>query len=548
MSAAPEAANPRSDSTGQATASSGDSPKTAPAPIDSELLDVLVVGGGVCGTALLFELARYTDLGRIALVERYDQLALVNSKATNNSQTIHCGDIETNYTLEKALRVKRTAEMIVHYAELLDSASRKRCVFRTPKMVLAVGAKECAVLRERFERFSPHFPAMELLEKQQIAEWEPAVALDKGQLRSEQLLAIGIRRTYTAVDYGQLSESFVQQAQAAINAANAAAVDAVKAQQAFAGRPPMERPAIYEPANPELEQSSIDQSSVAQTALEQPPSVQRRLDLYLGTTVERIQPEGELFRVTLAPTPGCQGSSGQPSQLLVRHVVVNAGAHSLLMAQRMGFGMEYSCLPVAGSFYFTPDLLQGKVYTVQNDKLPFAAIHGDPDVGAAGKTRFGPTALLLPMLERYKPASFWQFLQVLRLDWAVLTVLWQLFRIADIRNYILKNILFELPWLRRWLFLADARKIVPGMTIDQLSFAEGYGGVRPQLIDKRQRKLILGEASIEAMPGLVFNVTPSPGGTCCLGNAHRDLEAIVKRLGCGFDRSGLELELYGENE
>ncbi len=548
MSAAPEAANPRRDSTGQATASSGDTPKTAPAPIDTELLDVLVVGGGVCGTALLFELARYTDLGRIALVERYDQLALVNSKATNNSQTIHCGDIETNYTLEKALRVKRTAEMIVHYAELLDSASRERCVFRTPKMVLAVGDKECAVLRERFARFSPHFPAMELLEKQQIAEWEPAVALDRGQLRAEQLLAIGIRRTYTAVDYGQLSESFVQQAQAAISAANAAAVDAVKLQQVFAGRPPMEGPAIYEPANPELDQPCIDQSSIAQTYLEQPPSEQRRLDLYLGTTVERIQPEGELFRVTLAPTPGCQGGSGQPSQLLARHVVVNAGAHSLLMAQRMGFGMEYSCLPVAGSFYFTPDLLQGKVYTVQNDKLPFAAIHGDPDVGAAGKTRFGPTALLLPMLERYKPASFWQFLQVLRLDWAVFSVLWQLFRIADIRNYILKNILFELPWLRRWLFLADARKIVPGMTIDQLSFAEGYGGVRPQLIDKRQRKLILGEASIEAMPGLVFNVTPSPGGTCCLGNAHRDLEAIVKRLDCGFDRSGLQRELYGETE
>jgi len=503
LSAAPEAANHRSDSTGQATASSGDSPKTAQAPIDTELLDVLVVGGGVCGTALLFELARYTDLGRIALVERYDQLALVNSKATNNSQTIHCGDIETNYTLEKALRVKRTAEMIVHYAELLDSASRERCVFRTPKMVLAVGDKECAVLRERFERFSPHFPAMELLEKHQIAEWEPAVALVEGQLRSEQLLAIGIRRTYTAVDYGQLSESFLRQAQAAISAA---------------------------------------------TALEQPPGEQRRLDLYLGTTVERIQPEGELFRVTLAPTPGCKGGSEHPSQLLVRHVVVNAGAHSLLMAQRMGFGLEYSCLPVAGSFYFTPDLLQGKVYTVQNDKLPFAAIHGDPDVGAAGKTRFGPTALLLPMLERYKPASFWQFLQVLRLDWSVLSVLWRLFRIADIRNYILKNILFELPWLRRWLFLADARKIVPGMTIDQLSFAEGYGGVRPQLIDKRQRKLILGEASIEAMPGLVFNVTPSPGGTCCLGNAHRDLEAIVKRLGCGYDLGRLERELYGETE
>jgi malate dehydrogenase (quinone) len=474
-------------------------PKPATATVDlSQPVDVLIVGGGVCGTALLFELARYTDLGSILLVERYDALARVNSKATNNSQTIHCGDIETNYTLEKAVRVKRTAEMIVNYAELLEPASRELCVFRTPKMVLGVGEQECTFLRERFARFSPHFPAMELLEKPQIAEWEPQVGLVQGELRTEELVAIGIRRTYTAVDYEALSASFVAQAEAAV-----------------AGTP-------------------------------------RQLTVQLGTTVVAITPEGDGYRVELAPTPGCSsglavdGTPVAPHSVWARHVVVNAGAHSLLMAQRMGYGLEYSCLPVAGSFYFTPDLLRGKVYTVQNDKLPFAAIHGDPDVRAPGKTRFGPTALLLPLLERYKPASFWEFLKVLRLDWAVLAVIWQLFRIADIRNYIFKNLLFEVPWLRRRLFLADARKIVPDMRLEDLSFAEGYGGVRPQLIDKTNRKLMLGEASIAARPGLVFNVTPSPGGTCCLGNAARDLEAIVERLGCGFDRQRLARELYGE--
>ena len=471
-------------------------PSGGSAPFD---VDVLIVGGGVCGTALLFELARYTDVERILLVERYDALARVNSKATNNSQTIHCGDIETNYTLEKALKVKRTAEMIVHYAELLDPAVRDRCVFRTPKMVLAVGEQECAFLRERFERFSPHFPAMELLEKEQIAEWEPQVGLVQGELRPEELVAIGIRRTYTAVDYQELSASFVAQAE-----------------EAVAGTP-------------------------------------RQLTVQLGTSVVAISPESDgYYRVELAPTRGCSAGLAAdstpvaPNSVRARHVVVNAGAHSLLMAQRMGYGLEYSCLPVAGSFYFTPDLLRGKVYTVQNDKLPFAAIHGDPDVRAPGKTRFGPTALLLPLLERYKLASFWEFMKVLRLDWAVLAVFWQLFRIADIRNYIFKNLLFEVPWLRRRLFLADARKIVPDMRLEDLSFAEGYGGVRPQLIDKANRKLMLGEASIAARPGLVFNVTPSPGGTCCLGNAARDLEAIVERLGCGFDRQRLARELYGE--
>ena len=455
--------------------------------------DVLIVGGGVCGTALLFVLARYSDLGHLTLVERYEALAQVNSKATNNSQTIHCGDIETNYTLEKAVSVKRTADMIGHYAELLDPEEAGRCVFRTPKMVLAVGEQECRFLRRRFETFSPHFPAMEWLEREQIAEWEPAVALIDGQPRPEPIAAIGIRRSPTAVDYEALADSFVRQARAAVEAPG------------------------------------------------------RQLDLRLGTSVQRITPEGDDPARPSSFVVELEGPEG-PQRLRARHVVVNAGAHSLLMAQQLGFGLQYSCLPVAGSFYFTPDLLRGKVYTVQNDKLPFAAIHGDPDVRAPGKTRFGPTALLLPLLERYKPASFWEFLRVLRLDWSVLAVFWQLFGVATIRNYILRNLLFEVPWLRRRLFLTDARKIVPGMQLSDLRFAEGYGGIRPQLIDKQNRKLMLGEVSIPALPGLVFNVTPSPGGTCCLGNACRDLDAIEQRLGCRVDHDRLTRELRRQGQ
>jgi malate dehydrogenase (quinone) len=125
-------------------------------------------------------------------------------------------------------------------------------------------------------------------------------------------------------------------------------------------------------------------------------------------------------------------------------------------------------------------------------------------------------------------------------------VFWQLFGVADIRNYILRNLLYEVPWLRRRLFLADVRKIVPGLRLEDLRFAEGYGGVRPQLIDRRQRRLMLGEVSIPAVPGLIFNVTPSPGGTCCLGNGERDLEAIAGRLGCRFDRQRFARELHGE--
>ena len=98
--------------------------------------DVLVIGAGISGAALFYELSRYTDIKNIALIEKYHAPATINSKSTSNSQTIHCGDIETNYTLEKAQKVKRTADMIVKYG-LLQNAQNK-FMFSHQKMALAV--------------------------------------------------------------------------------------------------------------------------------------------------------------------------------------------------------------------------------------------------------------------------------------------------------------------------------------------------------------------------------------------------------------------------
>ncbi|MBL4638410.1 MAG: malate:quinone oxidoreductase, partial [Proteobacteria bacterium] len=234
----------------------------------------------------------------------------------------------------------------------------------------------------------------------------------------------------------------------------------------------------------------------------------------------------------------------QDRVIKAKSVVVSAGGHSLLLAQQMGHGLEFSCLPVAGSFYFTPKVLNGKVYTVQNDKLPFAAVHGDPDVLVEGKTRFGPTALLLPLLERYNSGTFFEFLKVLRLDRRVLKVFWDLFKVSDIRNYIFKNFLFEVPGFRRWLFLQDARKIVPSLQLKDVTFAKGFGGIRPQLIDKKNAILMLGEAKINPGNGIIFNMTPSPGGTSCLENAEVDLRFITEFLGAKVDEEKLQQTLH----
>ena len=63
--------------------------------------EVVIVGAGITGCALAYTLARYTNIKSIALIEKYEDVSTLNSKGTSNSQTIHAGDIETNYTLEK---------------------------------------------------------------------------------------------------------------------------------------------------------------------------------------------------------------------------------------------------------------------------------------------------------------------------------------------------------------------------------------------------------------------------------------------------------------
>lgn len=435
----------------------------------TQIQDVIIIGGGVSGTALLYLLAKYTDINNIMLLEKYSEIANVNSHGRNNSQTLHCGDIETNYTLEKALQVKASANMVVRYAE--DLKNKDDILYKYSKMVIGVGDKEVSQLRDRFSQFSPHYSGMKLLEREDIKKVEPAVING----RKEDIVALAVLDEYTAVNFQELSKSFVELAKAIKD---------------------------------------------------------KNVDVKLGCKVAKIKKSAEGY--TVKTSKGTHHA---------KFVVVSSGGHSLLFAHRMGYGLEYSCLPMAGSFYYAPDVLKGKVYTVQNDKLPFAAIHGDPDVLVPGKTRFGPTALALPVLERYNWKTLPEFLYIFKLDLNVIKTLWGLLRVSEIRNYLFKNMCFEIPVIRRHLFLSDARKIVPNMKLKDLTFAKKTGGIRPVMIDKKSHCLHLGEAKLNPGNGLIFNMTPSPGATSCLGNAEKDLDIIVEFLGATADKEALNKDI-----
>ena len=112
--------------------------------------NVIVVGGGISGTALLYTLAKYTNIKDIALFEKYNDLATLNSGPKGNSQTLHCGDIETNYTLDKAISTNRTATMVENYGKMYGYDNKY--MFQIPKMALGVGDKEVKFIKKEIQR------------------------------------------------------------------------------------------------------------------------------------------------------------------------------------------------------------------------------------------------------------------------------------------------------------------------------------------------------------------------------------------------------------
>lgn len=440
--------------------------------------DVIIIGAGASGSALAFALARYTTISKIMIVEKYAKPGQVNSKASNNSQTLHVGDIETNYDLGRIRDVHPAAMMTVHYAEMLPQEERKRILQVVPKMVLGVGEAEVALLEKRFSEISHLFPELEKKYGPALATLEPA--LMKGRTINEPVLALYNPLGY-AVNFEALAASFIAEAE----------------------------------KNDE------------------------QLIVRYNTKVDKIEkdPDG-IYSVYF--------EDGKVAR--ARVVVVNADSYSLLFAKQLGYGKNFSLIPIAGNFYFTQKLLHSKVYTVQKPELPFAAVHGDPDIQHPDLTRWGPTARFKMILESHTSGTFLDYLRSSGLGkWKTWKSFAKILLKKVLRVYLIKNMLYELPWIGKMLFVSNVRKIVPSIKAADVRVAKGFGGMRLQRVDTDTHELKLGEGKIVG-DNIIFNMTPSPGASVALYNAYRDAEQVVAFLGNEVFRKGdMQMELLKED-
>jgi malate dehydrogenase (quinone) len=435
--------------------------------------EVAIVGAGISGTALLYSLSRYTNIERILLIEKESEVGLCNSHKTMNSQTLHFGDIETNYTLEKARKVNRAATLVKNY--LLRNDTEQKSYSKYHKMVLAIGKEQVAEIRQRHQEFQSLFPQLKLIQRSEIELIEPNLV--KGRSPDEEILALYSEAGY-AIDFQALARSFLQKA---------------------------------------FEHD-------------------KAIDTMMATKVKHLKQVGEIYCI--------QTNRGVFS---AKSVVFATGAYSLLFAKSLGYGKDYALLNVAGNFYFSPGILNGKVYTVQIKKIPFAAIHGDAEVHDPSMTRFGPTAKVTLLLEKRKYASIIDYFKTAGLSINAIISFLKILADVTILKYILRNLIYDLPLVGKRLFLKEARKIVPSLKFSELQFAKGYGGIRPQIVNTKTKRLELGEAKIVGK-NIVFNITPSPGASTCLQNAEYDSEKIVSFLGSQytFDRQRFWQDLGDE--
>lgn len=405
--------------------------------------ELIIAGGGITGSALLYTLSHYTNLKSIALLEKHSGLGQANTSGLRNSQTLHFGDIETNYNLEKAKKVKIGASMVAKYLNRLPE--NNGIFLHSNSMILAIGDKEIKILEERFKQFKDVYPDLKRIEADEIRKIEPKIM--EGRDPHTPVLALYSTSGYT-VNYQKLAESFV---------------------------------------------NNTDKN---------------KSEIFFNTKIKSIKKFDDKYIVET-----------EQDTFTAQVIVVALGTHSLLFAKNLGYGLEYAILPIIGDYYTSNNrLLNGKVYTIQNEKLPFAAIHGDPNIFDTSETRFGPTALSLPILERSSLKTFPDFLRSASFDWSAFMTILKFHSDPDILKFITQNFIFTLPIIGLPSFVKNIAKIIPTIKKSDLQPKKGLGGIRPQLVNKKERRLLLGAAEILG-DKIIFNVTPSPGATACLQNA-----------------------------
>jgi len=175
--------------------------------MSSRPYDIVIIGGGVTGAAILYVLAKYTNVKRVALVERNQWAGAVNSAPHSNSQTVHDGGTETNYGREHAEKAKRGAGILCSY---LKTRQDPFLFQKRHRMVIGIGEDDIQVLKNHLEKTGDLYPDLSLIGPEELTTIEPNVM--KGRDPRQTIAALISDEGYI-VNFQRLAETFIREAQ-----------------------------------------------------------------------------------------------------------------------------------------------------------------------------------------------------------------------------------------------------------------------------------------------------------------------------------------------
>lgn len=194
-------------------------------------------------------------------------------------------------------------------------------------------------------------------------------------------------------------------------------------------------------------------------------AMDRGVDFYTGTRVERVRRSGDGFR--LATSAG---------ELRAQYVVNSAGLHADRVASEFGVGEDLQIVPFRGEYYeVVPEkreVCQSMIYPTPDPDLPFLGVHYTRRTD--DKVIVGPNAVLAFGREAYENTDFdlddfaetlgYPGFRRLMADPKMLRVGWQELN----KSY------------RKEKFVEAAQRLVPG--VEARDFRKSYSGIRAQLV------------------------------------------------------------------
>ncbi len=188
------------------------------AALRDDVVDVVLVGGGIM-SAVLGAILKSLEPGfRMRAFERLEAVGLESSLASNNAGTGHAANCELNYTpadddgvvdIEKALRINEQFEASLQlWATMVERGwipDGSKIVAPTPHLSFVFGERDVAFLKARHETLSVHpfFRDMAFsTDAAQIGEWAPLIT--KGRSADQLIAATRVARG-TDVNFGRIT-------------------------------------------------------------------------------------------------------------------------------------------------------------------------------------------------------------------------------------------------------------------------------------------------------------------------------------------------------